>query len=291
MIFKRILPILFQLCFYILASSQSYPLEIEQFNKRLNLRIADPNISVHFPTGLIYEDIGGGAFTNLSDYHLRIADSPFGFQIQNQNVIYSEQTKNTFSINHYDTPWDNVILLGPSRRAFWGPRNSVDPFYYDLKTFGNIYNVDLADRRLTEMTDNNSATGALRFYRYDDPFFSYIHTLTISNSGQPVWLAVSDRRTKEEISPSSKILPLLLKLQLKKYKYKGNELETTGFIAQEVQQVFPDLVEEMEDGHLGVNYMGFSPLAIQAINEQQDIINSLSARLIQVEKILSELEK
>jgi len=261
--------------------SQS-PLEVEQHDKRLSMNVANPNFSIHFPTGLIYEDVDGTGFTNLSDNLLRIADKPFGYQIQTENVTYTEMTKNSLSINHYDTPHDKVLHLGPQRRGFWGPRKLASPYYHDFNTFGHIYNIDMAARRLTELRDQ-SGTGALRFYRYSDGYV-YYHTLTINDQGNPVWMAVSDRHAKENITDSSGILNRLIKLQLKDYNYKGNEISTTGYIAQEVQKVFPDLVSEMEDGRLGVNYMGFSPLSVQAIKEQQEIINDLEARLKKIEE-------
>lgn len=288
---KRILPLLLFSIITYFSYSQSYPLEIEQFNKKLDLRIANPDFSIHFPTGLIYEDTDGDAFTNLSDNHLRIADGPFGFQIQTENVVFSQLTKNAFSINHYDTPWDNIFLIGPSQRAYWGPRNPGDmyPLQYDLKTYGNIFNVDISDNKLVELRDN-SGTGAVRLYRYSNGFI-YHHTLTINAAGNPVWLHVSDRRMKENIVNTKKVLPRILDLQLKKYNYIGNDNETTGFIAQDVQKAFPDLVAEMEDGNLGVNYLGFSPLAIQAITEQQEIIDTLTERISKLEEIVDELMK
>ncbi len=269
-----------------LLSAQS-PLEVEQYDKRLRLDIANPNISSHVPTGLIYDDIDGSAFSNLSDNYLRIADGPFGYQVQNENVIYSQLTKNALSFNHYDTPFDHLFLIGPPQRGYWGPRNPLDalPLEYDFKTFGHIFNVDITGRRMTELRDNDD-TGALRLYRYSGGFV-YHHTLTINAAGNPTWLHVSDRRTKENIRSTSNILSRVNKLQLKRYNYIGNDVETTGFIAQEVQKVFPDLVEEMEDGHLGVNYLGFSTLAIQAINEQQEIISDLEQRLAKVERHLA----
>lgn len=281
---QRILPIFASLIFSISVIAQS-PLEVEQFDKRLNMVVADPNFSIHFPTGLIYDDEDGNSFTNLSDYLLRIADKPFGYQIQNENVIYSQVTKNTFSINHYDTPFDNILLLGPEQRAHWGPRNPSSPWYYDLKTFGNMFTVDLADRKITELTEADGR-GALRLYRYANGFI-YYHTLTLNAAGVPVWVAVSDRQAKENITSSQNVLPRLIQLELKDYNYKGVNVTTTGYIAQEVQEVFPDLVSEMEDGRLGVNYMGFSPLAVQAIKEQQSIIDDLETRLKRVEELLS----
>jgi hypothetical protein len=282
---QRILPTLLFICVYLLSAAQSQ-LDVSKFDKQLRMDVANPNLSIHFPTGLIYEDTDGNSFANLSDHLLRIADQPYGYQIQTENVVFSELTKNTFSINHYDTPFDNVILLGPQQRAYWGPRDPVSPFYYDLKNFGDIYTVDLANRRMTELTENLDR-GALRFYRYSNGLI-YSHTLTIDAFGNPVWLAVSDRRAKENIKNSNSVLPRLVQLQLKDYNYKGVEEQTTGYIAQEVQKVFPNLVSEMDDGKLGVNYMGFSPLAVQAIKEQQDIIADLETRLKRVETLLAE---
>ena len=56
-----------------------------------------------------------------------------------------------------------------------------------------------------------------------------------------------------------------------------------GFIAQEVQEIFPELVIEDADGTLGIDYTGFIPLLVDAlgtlqrrVDEQQEIIEALS---------------
>lgn len=56
-----------------------------------------------------------------------------------------------------------------------------------------------------------------------------------------------------------------------------------GFIAQEVQTVFPDLVVEDEDGVLGIDYIGFIPVLVDAVKslraevaEQKKVIESLT---------------
>lgn len=55
-----------------------------------------------------------------------------------------------------------------------------------------------------------------------------------------------------------------------------------GFVAQQVKEVFPELVAEDENGYLSVDYIGFIPLLVDAVNnlsakveEQQQIIDSL----------------
>ncbi len=40
-----------------------------------------------------------------------------------------------------------------------------------------------------------------------------------------------------------------------------------GFIAQEVREIFPDLVVEDEEGMLGIDYQGFIPLLVEAVKD------------------------
>jgi hypothetical protein len=48
-----------------------------------------------------------------------------------------------------------------------------------------------------------------------------------------------------------------------------------GLIAQEVQQVYPELVHQNANGYLGVDYQSLIPLLLKAIQEQQAQIDSL----------------
>jgi hypothetical protein len=50
-------------------------------------------------------------------------------------------------------------------------------------------------------------------------------------------------------------------------------------IAQEVHQVAPELVSEDEDGYLGVAYERAVALLIEAIKEQQAMIEALSDKI------------
>jgi hypothetical protein len=54
-----------------------------------------------------------------------------------------------------------------------------------------------------------------------------------------------------------------------------NEIKHTGFIAQEVEQVFPDLVNTNAQGRKSMNYVGLVPYAIQAIQDMNFNITKL----------------
>ena len=63
-------------------------------------------------------------------------------------------------------------------------------------------------------------------------------------------------------------------------------------IAQEIERIFPDLVTT-NGAYKAVNYIGLVPVMLEAIKEQQTqieasqaVINSLKARLLQIEEAL-----
>jgi len=56
-----------------------------------------------------------------------------------------------------------------------------------------------------------------------------------------------------------------------------------GVVAQDVQKVLPNIVKEREDGWLGVRYERMIPLLLEAIKEQQTQIETLEARIKNLE--------
>jgi hypothetical protein len=89
----------------------------------------------------------------------------------------------------------------------------------------------------------------------------------------------SDMRLKRDISPLGNVLDKINQLQPKTYQFIDDISNTKaiGFIAQEVEIVFPEIVREREDGYKGLAYDNFSVIAIQAIKEQQVIISQQQA--------------
>ncbi len=56
-----------------------------------------------------------------------------------------------------------------------------------------------------------------------------------------------------------------------------------GFVAQELKEIFPDLVIEREDGILGIRYSGLIPILVKTIEEQQEEIDALNDRITALE--------
>jgi hypothetical protein len=105
--------------------------------------------------------------------------------------------------------------------------------------------------------------------------------------------AISDAKLKENVTDATPKLEKLNQVRIVNFNIKGDEQKQLGVIAQELEQVFPGMVEESPDrdkegNDLGtttksVKYSVFVPMLIKAMQEQQAIITALTARVAALE--------
>jgi len=81
---------------------------------------------------------------------------------------------------------------------------------------------------------------------------------------------LSDKRLKKDIReiPQDKAITKIRELRGKSWKWKGGETEDSGFLAQEVSEVLPELVHNIKvsDTDLkGINYAGLIPYLVGAV--------------------------
>ncbi len=116
---------------------------------------------------------------------------------------------------------------------------------------------------------------------------------TVDENGD--WNSLSDMSFKKNILPYKKVLPAIKKLSVSTYQYKTNSpgSESFGLIAQNVAEYFPEItaVIQGKDGKnlLGISYAKTGVLAIKAIQEQQEIIESLQQKVERLEKLVNEM--
>ena len=99
--------------------------------------------------------------------------------------------------------------------------------------------------------------------------------------------SISDAKLKENVTDATPKLEKLQQVRVVNFNMKGDEQKQIGVIAQELEQVFPGMVEESPDrdkdgNDLGtttksVKYSVFVPMLIKAIQEQQAMIAQLQA--------------
>jgi hypothetical protein len=122
--------------------------------------------------------------------------------------------------------------------------------------------------------------------------------LIIRDSGNVVnqnnsYGAISDIKLKENIVDATPKLAKLNQVRVVNYNLIGEGQKQLGVIAQELEQVFPGMVEESPDrdaegNDLGtttkaVKYSVFVPMLIKAMQEQQQMIETLQAKVAALE--------
>ena len=105
----------------------------------------------------------------------------------------------------------------------------------------------------------------------------------------------SDARLKTEITPLNNTLDKIAQINGYYYQWKdaeqrGNQRQL-GVIAQEVQKVYPELVKEDENGILSVNYAQMTAVLLEAIKEQQKLIQNSETRITELESNNQLLQK
>lgn len=96
--------------------------------------------------------------------------------------------------------------------------------------------------------------------------------------------ATSDGSLKKEVRPIVQALSHLLLLQGVHYNWKGNGRADLGFIAQDVQKVFPELVAESPGGKLGIDYGKMVAPVVEAIRDLKKENDELRQEIEELKK-------
>ena len=113
---------------------------------------------------------------------------------------------------------------------------------------------------------------------------------SITATGDVVAFSTSDKRHKHNIVLISDALSKVTKLNGVTWEWNEDvddatkETPKTGLIAQEVQEVLPEVVKERADGFLALDYSKTIGLLVEAIKEQQTQIHSLTLEIQKLKK-------
>jgi hypothetical protein len=121
-----------------------------------------------------------------------------------------------------------------------------------------------------------------------DNFGLVVYGPTYSSSG--AWDG-SDLRLKKNIATYDGALQKILSLRGVSYNWRSDEFperhyesgDQVGVIAQEVEDIIPEIVSTGPEGYKSVNYSKISAVLIEAIKEQQKQIEALEQRIAELE--------
>ena len=146
---------------------------------------------------------------------------------------------------------------------------------------GNSFGVDTNNRLLFDAGHIKYIIGSTEEFRMSDTGDFHADGDIIGNSTT----IASDINLKEDINIISNSLDKLNKLNGVEFTWKKDKKQSIGVIAQEVQEVFPQLVSLVpnlsngEGEHLTVNYSGLIGVLIESVKDLQSQVTDLKNQL------------
>jgi len=199
--------------------------------------------------------------------------------------------------NNSDTKWTAIDIDGH------GTQDTILYFSYGDSTKWSIRNDPGADNHLQIRDENDHTT--MEMGRFQTDFGTQFSTDVFPSSddefflGDPMsrWNTVfsvngvsntSDVRLKENVNGLEYRLDSIMKLRPVSFQWKddGQKDRKLGLIAQDVNLEVPEVVDipESEEGTWGINYGSLVPVLIKAIQDQQEQIEVLKARVQALEQ-------
>jgi hypothetical protein len=224
------------------------------------------------------------------------ANTPAGGALSSGDMVFS-----TFA-----TTWQERMRLTNSGNLLVGTTSQLSGGDYGdnqiQSSQGNggraslvVYNSNAADAATAINTIKNSATttSSQRFIQfYANAGATAMGGIVGNGASNAQFAALSDVREKTNIQPISGSLDKISALKPVAFDWiQSGEHVKSGFIAQDVEEVFPEFVvenmsgegEESRKGLTGGMTSGIIPHLVKAIQEQQALITTLNARITALE--------
>ena len=152
--------------------------------------------------------------------------------------------------------------------------------------------IDMSENYILHTSTNTEGTVEILHTNKDvikteASFYYKDSTLHVSNVETDTLVTRSDERYKKDIVDiNDNLSQSILELRPKQYKYKNNNKSHYGFIAQDIQQLFPNLVnEDDETGFLRVNYVELIPILIASYKNLHENVSNIRKELSELKKL------
>lgn len=183
--------------------------------------------------------------TDLVDDMTIAAGRNIDVKCENINLVAPTSVDGGLTVNGLITGSGNMKLNSQTSKITIGPTPGSG--YNSSIIFGNTNTAYINVKK-----DPNYNRYDMYLYSHGKIDFNAPNQMTIHGGlyvdGDFEWDEDSDRRLKSDIKPLEYRGPLV------PVEYNRNSKHQLGFIAQDVQELYPDLVVEKENGYLGLNY-------------------------------------
>jgi hypothetical protein len=145
---------------------------------------------------------------------------------------------------------------------------------------------------------------------YDGQYNYFAAKVTIGNAANPGYMlyvqgnaystgswSSSDARFKKNIFQIDHSLDKIMNIRGTTFEFRNDEFKDYqfaegpqfGFIAQELENVFPEVVKTDSNGYKSVNYSSMIPVLLEAVKEQQGIIEKMENEIKDLTNLVNSL--
>jgi hypothetical protein len=239
--------------------------------------------------GYRYSSLGGGFASSISSSYPKTAIS-VGSNVSGKIDFFTDSAS-TVAAGVDVTP-SLRVRIDSSGNALFNTTDSSTTSGFGVKILKNSFDPVVSQVNLASTsavtTWNTYSTGASAF-RFYVGLNGTVYATNTSIS------AISDQRLKENIRNLDVGLAEVLALKPRTFDWKEGKGKDSkndrGFIAQEFEQVFPDLIDTWKDvvpkgeePYKSVR-QDLIPVLVKAIQEQQAIIEQLKQRIVALEEV------
>jgi Chaperone of endosialidase/Domain of unknown function (DUF5011) len=225
---------------------------------------------------------GSGYFTG--DLGIGTTSAPYPLTVQSSSGVGTLQLLgNGDGFSYSSLLFENLAQAGWQMNFRKADNNDLEWFYQTSPSNQNAAslalatngNVGIGTTSPDALLTVGSATPSGNVAHFENSTGScYINPTTTSLS------CSSDVRLKTNINSltASSGIAALLQLNPVTYNWKTEATGSpphTGFIAQQVLPIFPDLVSQGPDGYYTLNYAGFAPYIVEAVQQMYQQLTSL----------------
>ena len=252
------------------------------------------NVSQPYSVVLLHTEILNGPFSgivvwlregnnNYKGIEYTISSNYPLVEDEGVNVQYDEQYKNlkVSSGSHTYTAYrrlctitDNILDTSLGDEGAWviGRDNKNTDDTNDLE-YVTIYNYNFG---LCSHADYNAVVGRSGGGTKVSTLYTNRITNTESITSQ-TFIATSDKRLKENITPYTANNKSILDLPVYKYNFISDDSkkEHIGCLAQDLQEICPEIVDEGNDGYLAINESKIVYLLLEEIKKLKNRIDEL----------------
>ena len=203
-------------------------------------------------------------------------------------LIYGDFDSDSLQINGALSVTDTITLYGEAKfnepvyiNKSLGGLNAFTFTLENLNNKNNAYNNGINIIAGQDSANYNSLKPG-DFIRFTRPDSTKIGSIYQDAAGSVALATTSDIRLKTNIQTSQYGLSDILNIQVRDYHYKSDAAQTpqTGFLAQQLHEVFPVAVrvggEDAKTNPWTVDYSKLTPLLVKGMQEQQEIIEQLT---------------